>query len=217
MKKTKLDDDFYSYLVDGARLEGKSGIPMLMDLKNIEIPKGLIPFEKAKKGIYKDRHIHFYMHDKFFSDVLTSTTKYLDLFKQYAGVISPDCSMLVGQARCLQETNTYFNRAVGFYLQKNGIPVIPNIRWSDEESFEFAFLGVPKKSIVSISTHGCIMARPEKSRFKKGLYAMLEYLEPIDVIVHGRHPDCIFKEFNKYTNFHFFQSWLQETYDRRGK
>ena len=60
------------------------------------------------------------MHDKDFSDVLTSTTKYLDLLKQFDGVITPDCSLLIGQSKCLQQTNTYFNRAVGYYFQKNG-------------------------------------------------------------------------------------------------
>lgn len=50
-----------------------------------------------------------------------------------------DCSLLIGQSKCLQQTNTYFNRAVGYFFQKNGIPVIPNIRWSDESSFEYCF------------------------------------------------------------------------------
>ena len=53
------------------------------------------------------------------------------------------------------------NRAVGCYLQSHGVYVIPNVRWGDERSYttvelpeKFAFLGVPKNSIVSIGTYG---------------------------------------------------------------
>ncbi|MBQ6907177.1 MAG: DUF4417 domain-containing protein, partial [Clostridia bacterium] len=162
MKKTKFDDGFHNYLVEGASIVGKPGIPMLLDLNNTQIPKDMIPFEKAKHQADKRNYVHFYMHDKYFSDILASTKEYIDLLKEYDGVISPDCSLLIGQSECLQQTNTYFNRAVGYYLQKNGIPVIPNIRWSDESSFEYCFLGVPKNSIVSVSTHGCIKSNEQK-------------------------------------------------------
>ena len=101
------------------------------------------------------------MHDKEFSHVLTATNRYLTLLREFDGVISPDCSMAVGQAKCLQQANTYMNRAVGFYLQQHGVPVIPNIRWSDEESFEYCFLGVPKDTIVAISTHGCLKTKDD--------------------------------------------------------
>lgn len=75
--------------------------------------------------------MHFYMHDKSFARMLCFTSRYIDLLRQFDGVITPDPSLLINQSKCLQETNTYMNRAVGFYLQKNGIPVIPNVRWSD--------------------------------------------------------------------------------------
>ncbi len=148
MRKTILDDGFNNYLVNGASFVGSPGIPSLMNLNNIQIPKSLIPFEKIKHTNNKRQYVHFYMHDRFFADILTSTKKYVDLFKEFDGIITPDCTMLIGQSPCLLQTNTYFNRAVGYYLQKQGIPVIPNIRWSDENSFEYCFLGVPQKSIV---------------------------------------------------------------------
>ena len=95
------------------------------------------------------------------------------MLKLYDGAITPDCTLMIGQAPCLQQANTYMNRAVGFYLQKNGIPVIPNIRWSDESRFDYCFLGVPNGSIVSVSTHGCITSKEERRMFKIGLCAML--------------------------------------------
>lgn len=212
MKKTLLDDRFYPYLTEGAEFVGDAGIPMLLDLKNTQIPRALLPFEKIhSKKFDKRRYVHFYMHDKYFSRVLTSTTKYLDDLKMFDGVITPDCTMLIGQSRCLLETNTYFNRAVGYYLQKQRIPVIPNIRWSDKESYEFCFLGVPQKSIVSISTHGCIRSKEQKAIFKDGLEEMLKRLEPSTVIVHGYMPNDIFGDYLSETDFRRYPSLFEES------
>lgn len=80
-------------------------------------------------------------------------------------------------------------------IKKQGIPVIPNIRWSDEKSFEYCFLGVPKHSIVSKSTHGCIRSSTQKEMFKQ--------LEPAAVIVHGFMP---FNDYLDSTLFYRFPS-----------
>ena len=215
MLKTKLDDGFHQYLVEGADFEGDAGIPKLLDLKNIQVPKGLLPFEKIHMpDVDRRKYVHFYMHDKYFARVLTSTNKYVDDLKCFDGVITPDCTMLIGQSKCLQETNTYFNRAVGFYLQKRGIPVIPNIRWSDEESYDFCFLGVPKNSIVAISTHGCIRSNKQKEIFRNGLKEMLIRLKPTDVLVHGYMPESVFGDYVTLTKFHRYPSRFEETHSK---
>ena len=216
MKKTIIDDGSYPYLTEGANLVGAPGIPELLDLKNTQVPKSLIPFEKAKRTTNKRQYVHFYMHDKYFSSVLTATKRYVDLLKEFDGVITPDCSLLVGQAPCIQQTNTYFNRAVGFYLQKQGIPVIPNIRWSDEKSFSYCFLGVPKHSIVCISTHGCLRSKEDKRLTEVGVDKMLEVLEPTDVLVHGYMPDKIFGKFLAHANFHRYPSLFEQTHKKDG-
>ena len=216
IRKTIFDDGFQNYLTEDAILVGKPGIPMLMNLENADIPKDMIPFSKAKTAINKRQYVHFYEHDQAFSTVLTGTKNYLELLKQYDGVITPDCTLMIGQAPCLQQANTYMNRAVGYYLQKNGIPIIPNIRWSDESSFEYCFLGVPKHSIVSVSTHGCITSRAERKMFKIGLNAMLDELAPHTVLVHGYMPDDIFGEYLQNVEFHWYASQFERTHRKVG-
>lgn len=217
IKKSILDDGFCANLTEGAIFVGSPGIPVLMDLHNTQIPKDMIPFSKAKKCLNKRQYVHFYLHDREFSRVLTATQRYIEVLKLYDGVITPDCSMLIGQSPCLQQTNTYMNRAVGFYLQKNGIPVIPNVRWSDETSFDYCFLGIPTGSIVSVSTHGCISTLKEKNMFKIGLKAMIEALEPRVVLVHGLMPHEIFGEFYDYVEFHRYASMLERAHQKDGK
>ena len=215
-RKTIFDDGFQAYLTEGATFTGAPGIPMLMDLRNTQVPRDMIPFSKARTCTNKRQYIHFYMHDREFSCVLTATDRYLDLLKLYDGVITPDCTMAIGQSPCLQQANTYMNRAVGFYLQKNGIPVIPNVRWSDESSFEYCFLGVPKGVMVSVSTHGCITSENERHMFKIGLGAMLEVVQPKTVLVHGYMPDDIFGEYTRQVEFHRYESQFERTHTKGG-
>ena len=214
MYKTKYDDGFHSYLVENAQFVGDPPMPALMDLKNAQVPKDIIPFDKAKHTDNKRQYVHFYMHDNQFIGAVTATKKYLDLLKQFDGVITPDCSMLIGQLDYLQQTNTYFSRAVGFYLQQNGIPVIPNVRWSDQSSFAYCFSGIPKNSIISISTHGCIHNPEQREMFKIGLEEMLNVINPPDVLVHGCMPEEIFGPFINQTNFHRYASQIERIHQK---
>lgn len=217
MRKTLFDDGFQNHLVEGASFVGEPGIPMLMDLPDAPIPETLVPFNKAAKQNSKHSAIDFYIHDKEFARVLTNTPHYLDLFKRFESVLTPDCTLMVGQSRCLQETNTYMNRAVGFFLQKNGIRIIPNIRWSDESSFEYCFLGVPKGKMVAVSTHGCIKTQRQKELFRTGFSAMLDALEPPIVLVHGYTPESIFGPFKDDVAIYRYPSQFELTHPKGGE
>ena len=213
-QKTMFDDGFFNFLVEGARFVGTSDIPMLMDIPNDKTPNSLWPFERRNLTTNYRQYIHFYMHDKGFAPILHSPDRYLPKLQLYDGMLTPDFTLTVGQSRCLQEANTYMNRAVGFYFQRHGVPVIPSIRWSDKTSFDFCFLGVPKNRMVSISTHGCIKSMEQKLLFKEGLDAMLNELQPPIVLVHGYMPDVIFRDFLHQVCFHRYPSRIEET---RGK
>ncbi len=219
MKKTIYDDSFQDYLVENAKFEGKDEIPCLANLHNVEIPNRLVPFDKAKHDTLKTGYIHFYIHDYKYAEILTNTKKYVSLLSQFDGVITPDPTIVIGKSRCLHTVSTYMNRAVGYYLQKEGIPIIPNIRWGDPSTYEFCFLGIPKKSIVAISTHGAIAKNKLdhnllRTYFKMGLKEMLKRLEPSDVIVHGYMPKDIFDEFKDMTIFHRYSSEFEQTHKR---
>ena len=215
-RKTFYDDGFQEHLVDDANFLGEEGIPELLNIHNTEVPRTLIPFTKLRTSKNKRGYVHFYVHDKCFKQIFSATDKYVDLLKQYDGVISPDPTIIIGKSKCLHATSTYLNRAVAYYLQKQGIPVIPNVRWGDESSYEFAFLGIPKHSIVAISTHGCIKRDSTNDNllrdyFKKGLSEMLKRLEPKTVIVHGYMPNDIFRDFEHLTKFVRYSSEFEES------
>ena len=106
------------------------------------------------------------------------------------------------------------NRAVGFFLQKNGIPVIPNIRWSDESSFDYCFLGVHPGTIVCVSTHGCLDDPGLRRMFGIGMEAMFDVLYPPIVLVHGSMPDDILGQFKGQAEFHRYASEIERAHQK---
>lgn len=217
MSKTVIDDGFAAYLVEEAEFDEKWEIPFIKN-EEIDIPKDIIPFDKIKKISNKNEenvYIHFYMHDVTFRQVITNTKKYLDRFRKYGGVISPDCSLYIDMPLCLQMANTYMNRAIGVYLQNNGIKVIPNVRWGDERTYEFAFDGLETNGIYAISTWGCIGTNEDKNRFKEGIREMIKRLNPNKILVHGNMTDYIFGEFKGRVEFINYESWTSRV--KKGK
>lgn len=211
MKKTIIDDGFNPELVTSASFAGLLEIPVLEKPDQYVIPKTIVPFSKRNYVNAAEAFVCFYENDILFRDVLTSTADHIDELKQFSGVISPDCSLYWDMPLCLQIANIYMNRAVAYNLQQNGIYVIPNVRWRDERTFtteilpeKVAFLGIPKHSIVSVGTYGCVKSREEQKMFRAGLIAMLDELEPEIVLVYGSMPDYIFLDLLDRTQFILF-------------
>ena len=223
MKKMKMDDDFQSYLTEGAIFEGNEGIPCMLKFSNIKIPKRCIPYTERKRS--KDKHVflHCYIHDFLFSNLITDTKNHLSEIASYDGFICPDPTITIGGSRTINQAQVYFSRAVGFYAQKNGIFAIPCVRWGDRSTYDYCFLGVPKNYIVAISTHGCISPCKENNNelrkaFISGLPIMLERLKPKYVVVYGRMPKEIFNPYLKLTTFINYPSDIQRFYGgRKGK
>ena len=73
-----------------------------------------------------------------------------------------------------------------------GIQVIPNVRWTDERSYEFCFLGLPQNGVVAVSTLGLLKNKTSRKYFKKGLEELLKRINPRIIIVYGKMPEDVF-------------------------
>lgn len=212
--ETLVDEGFRVFLIETAFFDGKFEIPHIDAPNDIVVPSGLVPFSRRQRSCDKQDFVCFYEHDVKFREILTHTEDYVEELKQYPGVISPDCSLYIDAPLCVQIASIYLNRAVGYYLSKKGIYVIPNIRWGDERTYtdellgeKVAFQGVDKHSIVSIGTYGKIRAAESKRYFREGLIAMLDELEPKVVLVYGAMPDTIFHGLETITEFVQYPDW----------
>ena len=136
MKKlTFIDDGCRPDLVEGARFDGVFEMPMIEKPSHFLIPKQIVPFSKRNEAVYQDAAVGFYEMDIFFSDVLAHPQKYIEDFRRFAAIISPDCSLYRDAPLAVQITNTYKNRAIGSYFQRKCLYVIPQIRWGNKYSY----------------------------------------------------------------------------------
>lgn len=156
------------------------GIP---DLKPDEFPiKELIPYRVDKN---RNGTAHFFLDDYRFERCWKNADSQLAVLKRYDGVLSPDFSMYTNYPEAFQIWQVYRNRWCARYWQENGIKVIPTVSWSDESSYKYAFLGIPKHSVVAIGTVGVLNDKNAITLFIQGFKEMLKQLEPKEILIYG--------------------------------
>ena len=188
-------DVFHAFMVQNATYEGNIEIPCIKP--ETKLPEKLIPFSKAVGGTDCDAWVHFYEDDAAFERLWNNPLKYLPILKRYNGVIAPDFSLYRDMPLVMQYWNIYRSHAVAVWLQDNGVPVIANVRWGDERTYNTCCHGVPKGSSISVGSHGCIKLRQERGFFADGLAHIVRVLQPKTIIVYGTAPDTIFGQYKK--------------------
>ena len=176
-------DVFKAWLVEGAQFDGKYEFPVIGG--SGKIPERVIPFDKAVGNKDYGQWVHFYIHDRDFERIWNHPNKYLEILKRYEGVITPDFSLYRDMPLSMQIWNTYRNRAFGYWLKKNGVPIIPNFSWGDERTYEFCFDGIEKHSIVAVGTHGTAKRKLDRYYLEQAVDKLLERIEPRHIVIYG--------------------------------
>lgn len=149
------------------------------------IPSKLIGFNYAKTSKEKNVGIHFYLDDYQFERLWNKPEEYVDILKQYNCILSPDFSLYMDMPMPMKIWNIYRSRLIGQYYQNQGIKVIPTLSWAEEETFEFCFEGIPKGSIVSISTIGVKKNKEALKIWKAGVNELIRRIEPTTILIYG--------------------------------
>lgn len=158
------------------------------------IPDDIIGFNYAKSSKQHNVGIHFYLDDYQFERIWNKPEEYIDILKQYECIFSPDFSLYLDMPMPMKIWNIYRSRQIGRFYQSQGIKVIPTISWAEKETFEFAFKGIPKGSIVSISTIGVKRNKEALKIWQDGMNAMIEEIEPSSILVYGGKLDYNYKD-----------------------
>lgn len=186
-------DVFHAFMVKNATYEGKLEIPRIAP--ETAVPEKLISFSKAVSGTDYDAWVHFYEDDASFERLWRQPFKYLPILKRYKGVIAPDFSLYRDMPLVMQYWNIYRSHAVAVWLQSEVTPVIANVRWGDERTYEMCCLGVPKNATIAVGSHGCIKLLQERRFFVSGLDYAVNTLNPKTIVVYGTAPDAIFGKY----------------------
>lgn len=188
-------DVFNAFLLKNATYDGDLEIPNIESVD--EIPHKLIPFSKALKSTEYDAWVHFYEDDYLFERAWNTPRRYLPILKRFEGIISPDFSLYRDMPLVMQLWNIYRSHALANWFQKNGIPVIANVRFGDDRTYSVCCTGTPKNTTIAIGSHGCIKLRQDRDYFIKGLEYVVRTLKPKTIIVYGAAPDSIFEQYRQ--------------------
>ncbi len=164
------------------------------------LPAKIIPWDVAKH-IYKNALargdkdfvcnavVCFYLDDYKFDGprgIWHDSNFALKILSHFAGAITPDFSTYQDFPEPIKIYNTYRMRAFGYWLGKNGISVVNNVRWGTSESWRYCWDGIPENSIVCIGTAG---GSPKKlidrKRFEEGLEELVRIRKPHTILVYG--------------------------------
>ena len=129
--------------------------------------------------------VHFFLHDYQFERVWKYPDRYTECLSKFAFVLSPDFSPYADIPKALKVFNIYRKMWCGRYWQEPGIKVIPTITWGNDEDLEWCLEGVPKHSIIAIST----MGEGRWADFKALKYNwqyIMDKLEPETILLYGK-------------------------------
>ena len=178
---------------------------------NNHIPNDLIGFNYAKTSDNKAAGIHFYVDDYQFERLWNAPDKYVDLLSEYDCILSPDFSLYMDMPMAMKIWNVYRSRQIGAYYQNAGLAVIPTISWAEPETFEFCFKGIPKGSIVSISTIGVKQDKTATRVWRDGVDEMIKQIEPSAILIYGGKLEYDFGKIQtKYFENKVTQNWKND-------
>ncbi len=164
---------------------GKYGFAIIqrqeIDLSNIQLV-ACCDTRANDCEVNKHRGVHFFVDDYRFNGIYDHPEKSLARLAQYAYLLTPDFSTYADMPLWRQIENIGKNRWVGAYWQSKGLKVITTVTWSTPRSYEFCFDAVERNSAVAVGMIGC---KREKKGFLNGYAAMLERIEPSEIIVFG--------------------------------
>lgn len=86
---------------------------------------------------------------------------------------------------------------MAYWLQSNGINIVPNVRWGDERTYAFVFEGLSEGGTYAVGTNGCIRDKLDRYYFKKGLKKMVEMLKPDTIVNYQGTPKDIFEPYKE--------------------
>lgn len=150
-----------------------------------DIPKHIIAYYRTTTGKYSNAVPHFYTDDKHLEGLWTRPNKYARMIlSRNTLIIGPDFSVYAELVFTQKLWNIFRNKLLVAWWQYNGIDVIPNISWINE-NYECSFDGWPQGSVIAVNSTGVGNSERCKAMWITGYKKMLEYLNPAHIIRYG--------------------------------
>ena len=190
-ERSRTDNGYNLNILDKKSTDGFYQMPII-ECDNF-IPKQIKSFNYALSSSEYDCGIHFFIDDYQFERVWNSPFDYVDKLQEFDCIFSPDFSLYTDMPIAMKIWNVYRSRLIGQFYQNCGLKVIPTISWCEKDTFAFCFDGIPKKSVVAVSTIGVKQSEKAFTIWKDGMDEMIKRIEPKTIIVYGGEVDYDYK------------------------
>jgi len=204
---------------------GDWDIPEVKSCKEIHATE-FIPFNSAKtEKNPSNKGILTFVDDYQIDRIWNYPERYIEMFKRFDCVMSPDYSLYTDYPLAMQMWAHYKKMWITAYMQEYGVNMIPVACWSDERSFDFCFDGMPlADSIIAVSNVGCIKGDRQKYYFQEGYRKMLKEIAPKHILFYGQPPEWMdmsnvtligkphdrFSSVDSYTDGEGDEEWVEE-------
>lgn len=183
-------DVFGANRLRGATFTEPHEFPRIKPVFIDSIPGRIVGFDKLTAKTAIGALSHFYVQDRRYPRLYYRPTATLAILKSTAMVLGLDHSTYRDLPLTEQQHSVYLNRASDYWLQREGVTVIPNVGYGDERSYAFCCEGIEKGSSIAVSSAGNKRRRVDITYFIEGFRFVVNYLHPHSVIVHGNiHPE----------------------------
>ncbi len=177
----------HSALCRGLEFTSKNQFPIVQPYHG-DIPEDLCAvYRLGKKSESLLSHLggHFFTNDSNFERFWTYPFRYLPLLRKLLCILSPDFSIYSNMLLMQKLWNSFRNKLMSAFYQRNNIPLIPSPSWGDLFNSDLFMEGWPKNSIIAINSTG--VGRDKRCRhiWLDGYYAMLDILKPIFILRYG--------------------------------
>lgn len=211
--RTRTVDCWNAHLLKDAEYSKDLGLPLFKSAS--ALPHDVISFKNISPFADTTKWVHFYASDNRLESVYESPEYWAKCLSKFDGIISPDLSVYYDDPISVQFFNTFRNRTLAYWFAKQGIPVIPNVRWGKENSYSFCFDGIEKNGAVCVSTCGVLVNKKDREIFRAGFDEMIKQLTPNTIIVYGQMPSDIFSRYLETDiSFLHFNTDTQKAHDR---
>ena len=169
-------------------VDNKFGFPEVLPCSlTLDEPPKMLGFNYVKgEKNPEDKIVNFFLDDYQFERVWNDPNRYVPMLRRFKAVIMPDFSTYTDFPMVIQMYNHYRNLWLARYWQDCGLDVIPQSYFSADGSIDWAYEGMPRQSLLCVSTVGGILRKTAKENFPIGLKRTLQILKPRELLIYGK-------------------------------
>ena len=168
-------------LFDGS--DSEYGIP---DVLRVPLPHPLpsLFIDWPHRKSYPDGvGLHFFVDDYQFERVWNHPHWYVNEFKtRHPLLFGVDFSIFHDTPKVMQLWQTYRTRHLCRWYQEQGVAMIPTVSWGSPDGFDFVFRGIPKGSVIALSTIG---RKSAGEGWDEGYKSAIDAIDPELVFIVG--------------------------------